>query len=235
MLATLSQPLEITATVERATPLLNLSRASATPSPCPPGSNPGAAGSRTSPPDVILSGLLGGVARGERKALQALYGHTAGLLGAVCLRIVRDDAGAQDALQETYLSVWRRAGSFDCERGGAMAWLTTVARNKAIDRLRMMRSRPSGSDELLGRLVAPEPAADHQLEQAESSAWIHRQLDRLPPDTAWALKSAFFHGLTYSELARCAGVPEATMKSRVRRALLQLRKSWTEDSAHGAA
>jgi len=164
------------------------------------------------------------VARGDRQALKLLYDRTAPKLFAVCLRIVGDRGEAEEVLQEVYVTVWQRAGSFDPERASALTWMTTIARSRAIDRLRAAgRRRPAAPIEDAFEIRDPGDDAATQLEGAEERARLLDCLDEIEARQAAAIREAFFGGFTYAELAARDGVPLGTMKSWIRRGLIQLR------------
>jgi RNA polymerase sigma-70 factor (ECF subfamily) len=182
-------------------------------------------------PDVereMLSQALSRVARGEAAALKDVYDRTSAKLMGVCLRILREPSEAEDVLQEVYVSVWRNAAAFDRARGSPITWLATMARNRAIDRLRA-RS-PAGVAQGGGvpieaalAIADPAPTAETALENADRHARLDRCLGELESPHRQAIRSAFLEGHTYETLARQAGVPLGTMKSWIRRALLRLR------------
>jgi RNA polymerase sigma factor (sigma-70 family) len=167
---------------------------------------------------------LAGVARGDQAALRRVYDQTSSKLFGVCLRILRDRAEAEDVLQDVYVTVWRRAGSFDSSRGvSPITWLATLARNRAIDRLRASKAHLSRPIELVAETPDLAPLADANVEQDQTEARLTHCLDQLEPDHAAYVRSAFFGGHTYQTLAETAAVPLGTMKSWIRRSLLRLR------------
>lgn len=171
-----------------------------------------------------LAGLLAATAQGDRAAFRELYAATSAKLYGVCLRMLRDRELAQDVLQETYVTVWNRAASYERTRASAMTWLVTVARNKAIDRLRAEASRPRG-DGVEAALEVPDAAPDASalLETNQDYARLHGCLGELEPNIAGAVRTAFFEGVTYEALAGRLNTPVGTMKSWIRRGLIKLR------------
>ncbi len=164
------------------------------------------------------------VARGDRQALRSLYDQTAPKLFAVCLRIVGDRGEAEEVLQEVYVTVWQRAGSFDPGRASPLTWMTTIARSRSIDRLRAGgRRRPAAPIEEALAIHDPGDDAATQLEGAEERRRLLNCLEEIEARQAAAIREAFFGGLTYAELATRDGVPLGTMKSWIRRGLMQLR------------
>jgi RNA polymerase sigma factor (sigma-70 family) len=166
---------------------------------------------------------LGDVAGGDRAALKTVYEMTAAKLMGVCLRICQDHAAAEDVMQEVYLKVWDRAGRFDASRASPITWLCTIARNTAIDWRRARRMGDTSPVEAVLDLPDGRPSADALLEAGETRARIFDCLDALDEKTRGAIRAAFFQGRTYPELAAAAAVPLGTMKSWIRRGLLQLR------------
>ncbi|RYD54163.1 MAG: sigma-70 family RNA polymerase sigma factor [Sphingomonadales bacterium] len=174
------------------------------------------------PARARLTEALGRVAGGDRAALQAVYRLTSAKLFGICLRISRDREAAEDILQDVYLKVWNRAGRFDAERASPITWLCVIARNTAIDWLR--RSGPAMLPEALTFEIADDGAsAPEQIEADQDRARIFDCLDTLEARQSRAIRAAFFDGLTYVQLAESMKVPLGTMKSWVRRGLMQLK------------
>ena len=186
--------------------------------------NRSVANDRGDGPQELLDAAMTRLAQGDRTALRTIYDASATKLFAICLRILGDRAEAEDALQDVYINLWRRADRFDAERASAIAWLSSFARNRAIDRLRSGRVlRQSGPiDEAVG-LADRQPLPDRQVESAEESARIHHCLDQLEDQQREPIRRAFFDGLTYAQLATKNNTPLGTMKSRIRRGLARLK------------
>ncbi|MDH7639348.1 sigma-70 family RNA polymerase sigma factor [Sphingomonas oryzagri] len=170
-----------------------------------------------------LAATLQRVGAGDRAAFEEVYRRTSVKLFGVCLRILPVRQEAEEALQEAYLSVWRRAGSFDGTKGSAMTWLITLTRNRAVDRLRGSGKFAAGPIELADEVPDPAPAASTMLETGEDERRLAYCLDTLGGGDAQLIRTAFFEGSTYAELADRASTPLGTIKSRIRRALLKLR------------
>lgn len=170
-----------------------------------------------------LTNLLIRTGRSDQQAFAELYQRTSSKLFGVCLHMLRERSEAEEVLQEAYITVWRRAASFDAAKASAITWLVTLARNKAIDRLRQHREEQLDDPLRLEETadLQPTPAADAETSQERQR--LQRCLDELEPPQRAAVREAFFTGATYNELATRCGVPLGTMKSWIRRSLLQLR------------
>jgi RNA polymerase sigma-70 factor, ECF subfamily len=174
-------------------------------------------------PATSSEALLAQVALGDRAAFEALYHRTARQLFGICLRVLSERAEAEEALQETYTSVWRRATLFDPTKAAAMSWLGMMARNKSIDRLRARPGSQVRIEELAQELsdLAASPA--QQAETWADRERLERCLGELEPQRGALVRAAFFAGYTYQELAANLKEPLGSVKSRIRRALIQLR------------
>jgi RNA polymerase sigma-70 factor (ECF subfamily) len=171
-----------------------------------------------------LNAALDRVGTGDRDAFEEIYRRTSAKLFGVCLRILPVRQEAEEALQEAYLSVWRRASSFDAARGSAMTWLITLARNRAVDRLRAGGKVVSAPIELVDAVADPAPLASAAMESAEEGHRLTDCLGRLDAGDARLIRTAFFEGSTYAELASRTASSLGTVKSRIRRALIKLRE-----------
>jgi RNA polymerase sigma factor (sigma-70 family) len=171
-----------------------------------------------------LTSALQAVAKGDRAALQVVYRQTSAKLFGVCLRILHERSEAEDVLQEVYLTVWRRAGSFDPARGvSPITWLTALARNRAIDRLRASKAHLNRPLDVAEETADGAPLASDALLQAEDGRRLADCLGKLEAPHRAYIHAAYFRGLTYAELAEQAGAPLGTMKSWMRRSLIRLR------------
>lgn len=171
-----------------------------------------------------LAGLIGRVALGDRQAFANLYSHTSPKLFSICLRILRNAADAEEALQEIYIKIWQRAKSFAMATGQPMTWLATIARNHAID---VMRARKPEADDISERddiqddlTLSPE----ENLATADDGRRIDRCMEELDPAHARAVRRAYVEGLTYQELADELKAPLNTVRTWLRRSLLKLRE-----------
>jgi RNA polymerase sigma-70 factor (ECF subfamily) len=159
----------------------------------------------------------------DRDAFRSVYRMTSAKLFGICLRICGDRQGAEDVLHDVYLTIWNRAGAYQPGRASPISWLATIARNRAIDwRRREGRSRSAPVEEA-DAVPDGRPAQDDLLIADEANARLHHCLEGIESRQRGAIRSAFFGGLTYAELAERQAVPLGTMKSWVRRGLLALR------------
>lgn len=172
---------------------------------------------------ATLAFELSRVGQGDRSAFEEVYRRTSVKLFGVCLRILPVRQEAEEALQEAYLSVWQRAGTFDATRGSAMTWLITLTRNRAIDRLRAKGKIVAAPVEMADEVPDPDPDALAGLEMSQDEQRLSHCLGTLDGGDAGLIRKAFFDGLTYADLAERAKAPLGTIKSRIRRALLKLR------------
>lgn len=170
-----------------------------------------------------LAEALAAVARGDGRAFHLVYQRTSAKLYGVCCRILGEGQDAEEALQEAYVNVWRRAGRFDASRASPITWLAAIARNTAIDRLRARGSRATAPIDEAFDIADPTPGADEALAAVGDSARLHACLGELAGRDAGLIRTAFLEGASYPELAERTGEPLGTIKSRIRRALMKLR------------
>jgi len=165
----------------------------------------------------------------DRAAFQQLYRMTSAKLFGICLRICGERQAAEDVLQDVYVQVWRRAGAYEPGRASPITWLATIARNRALDWRRAHARTPQGADAELPEIADPAPDAEAELIDADEAARVRACLEELEARQRNAVRTAFYEGVTYAELAARESVPLATMKSMVRRALIRLRGCLSDD------
>jgi RNA polymerase sigma-70 factor (ECF subfamily) len=170
---------------------------------------------------------LARIADGDQQALAELYDRHARLVFSLALRILQERADAEDVVQEVFAQVWAQARRYDPGRGAVAAWMLTMARSRAIDRLRARRARPEAAAEENAAESMPDSAARQDLEllSAEQVARLRRALEELPEAQRVALDLAYYEGLTHVEVAARLGEPLGTVKTRIRQAVIRLRES----------
>ena len=185
--------------------------------------------------------LVARAAAGDGAALAALYDTHARAVYSLALRVVGSEADAEDVLQEVFAQAWRQAQRYDTIRGTVAAWLLTMARTRAIDRLRARRARPDtdavSSDEAWLALAAPGVDPGDALAAARDAERVRHALQELPMLQRLAIELAYFEGLTQREIAERLEQPLGTIKTRIRLGLLKLRDvlSGSAAGAGGAA
>ena len=179
--------------------------------------------------DAKLAVLVERMAQGDDAALAALYDATSATVHGLALRIVRDPGAAEEVTIDVYSQAFRQAGSYDAQRGNPWAWLLTMARSRAIDRLRAERSRVQRQQplETVGDLPGLDPDPEAASHLAERGRLVRAALAGLPPDQRQAIEIAYFTGLSHSEIAARLGQPVGTVKTRIRAAMMRLRESLT--------
>ena len=174
-------------------------------------------------PSEEIERLISRVALGDRLAFRTLYERTSAKLLGICLRILNDRQEAEDVLQETYVKVWNKAGSFATGRASAIAWLAAVARNQAIDRARARK--PAAEDESVMEAIPDNtPSPEDVAVSADENRRIADCLDELDGRHAAAIKRTYLSGWSYREAAAELQVPLNTVKTWIRRGLLALRE-----------
>lgn len=172
--------------------------------------------------------LINRMASGDKLACSELYDRFSRPLYSVALRVLNDQAEAEDVVQEVFLALWEKSASFDTTRGSAFGWAITLTRNRSIDRLRTRRRRATllsetFREDLPGGSSANDPDSADDLIFKEKSGAVRTALATLPAEQLRALELAFFSGLTQQEIAARLSEPLGTVKARIRRGLLKLR------------
>jgi len=160
------------------------------------------------------------IAAGDQAALASLYDATNRLIYGMTLRILGNPADAEEVTLDIYTQVWRGASNFDEGRGSVVAWLTTMARSRAIDRLRARANR-GRREEALMDLDNAAPAQSPTLPGVERE--VQAALRALAPEQREAIELAYWFGYSHSELAARLGQPLGTVKTRIRMGMMRLR------------
>ena len=170
--------------------------------------------------------LLAGLGSGDAEAAAALIRRFQGRVYGLALTIVGDPAAAEDVAQETFIRAWRHAEAYDARRGRVSTWLLSIARNIAIDALRMRRSEPLDPQALLAlQTSSTDPRPDEQGIVASELARLRTALIDLPVEQQRALVLAALYGRTAREISELEEVPLGTVKTRIRTAMLRLRSA----------
>lgn len=176
--------------------------------------------------DQRLATDLAGCGRGDREAMRRLFDSEGPRLMAVAMRLLRDPALAEEAVQDTLVKVWTRATSFQAERGGARAWLTVILRNTALNILRSEQRQDHAADgdieALQDRRAVDETEA--VLRSLDPTLRLRVCLEALEARRRHAILLAYVHGYTQGEIAGRTGLPLGTVKAWMRRGLTQLRE-----------
>ena len=174
--------------------------------------------------DLSDAKLVRAVARGDEAALAGLYDRYGAILLGLMLRILHSRPEAEDVLQEVFLQVWRRAADFDERRGRAFTWLVTLARSRAIDRLRALDSRSRTATAAQREPSEEVSDASADAFRSEQREIVRAALAQLPEEQRRALVLAYEEGLTQTEIAERLKQPLGTVKTRTRAGLMKLRE-----------
>ena len=172
----------------------------------------------------VQAQLLRGIADRDCDALAQFYDQTAGPLFSVAVRILGDTAEAEEVLQDVFVQIWEKAGSFDPILGSAFHWSLSILRHRSIDRLRS-RQRRARLQEELEKIQGLESSQEKTALDSEDIAAIRCALKELPAEQREAIEMAFFGGKTHVEIAEALNEPLGTIKARIRRGMLKLRDS----------
>jgi RNA polymerase sigma-70 factor, ECF subfamily len=168
--------------------------------------------------------LLKAIAGKDEKAVSELYDRYRVVLFGLLVRILNNREEAEDVLQELFLQVWHRAADYDPNRGRPFTWLVTLARSRAIDRLRSVASRERVANESAREVTEEVSDAVADAVRSEQRGIVTSALSQLPEEQQKALVLAYFDGLTQSEIADRLGAPLGTVKTRMRAGMMKLRE-----------
>jgi len=171
----------------------------------------------------MTESVLERMARGDQQAVRDCIDEFGGLVWAIARRMTRSRADAEDAVQDIFIDVWRSAARFDAAQGSEKVFITTIARRRLIDRIRRSKmATMMDSDEVLEDLRFAEPGTEGEIRvDAEKAAAVVAQLR---PDQRKVLRMGLLEGMTHSEIAKATGMPLGTVKTQMRRGLIQVRQ-----------
>lgn len=186
--------------------------------------------------DQELISLVQLVATGDQSALAALYDTTNRLIYGLVLRVLGDASSAEEVLLDVYTQVWRQAASYDTNRGAPLAWLTTIARSRAIDRLRsgwqdQQRKEPL---DVLGDAPGGEANPEEMTVASERQRFVREALNSLTPEQREVIELAYYSGLSHTEIAAKLNQPLGTVKTRTRLGMMKLREALAPILGSGA-
>ncbi|MDT5293154.1 MAG: polymerase sigma-70 factor, subfamily [Acidobacteriota bacterium] len=168
--------------------------------------------------------LIVAAAEGDQQALASLYDTTSRTVYSLLLRILADPSAAEEVLLDVYTQVWRQAGGYSRERGTPMAWITTIARSRAIDRLRRTRQEQRHTEPLdEAARCAGGVSVEDEASAGEVRAVVRAALDALAPEQREVIELAYYGGMSHSEIAAARGLPLGTVKTRTRLGMMRLR------------
>jgi RNA polymerase sigma-70 factor (ECF subfamily) len=165
-------------------------------------------------------------------AFEELYDRHARIVYALVLRILQQATTAEEVVQDVFLQVWRNAAQFDCSRGPFLPWLLTLARNRALDQLRLKSERQRRREDQADDLppVVARPDFEGSLDEKRRATRVRELMASLNPHQKRAIELAYFEGLSHSEIANVLKEPLGTVKSWIRNGLLRLKEGWQATS-----
>ncbi len=174
-------------------------------------------------PEYVLFEAVG---RGDQEAFGQLYDRYSATLYGIILKVVKEDARAEEVLQDAFVKIWRSIHTYDASKGRPFTWMLNIARNAAIDMVRTAEYRSRGSVQALDKNVY-RTGSDEAWQELEHIG-MDRVLQRMPTEHRELIDMAYYQGYTQQEIAERTGLPLGTVKSRTRAALLSLRTALKE-------
>lgn len=170
--------------------------------------------------------LIAEIVRRQSGALERLYERYQMVVYHLAFKILNNRESAEEVVLEVFWQVWRDAERYDGQRGSVGAWVTTVARSRAIDALRARRGEPASGEDVEAALLAADPAGDPEMQTTlgQRAELVRSALESLPLEQRTALELSFFNGLSHAEIAERLQEPLGTVKTRIRSAMLRLRE-----------
>ena len=185
--------------------------------------------------DLPDPALVERVAQGDRSAFLELYDRHVSRVFALATRMLGDRASAEEVTQDAFLKLWTRARAFSTTRGALLTWLLTIARNNALDRIRLEARRPALAEASLSDLEDGRPDLQAPGSGSEEARWrsLRFALAELPDGQRQVIELAYYQGLTHSQMAEMLGLPLGTVKTRLRLGMERLRDGWIEEGMAG--
>ncbi|MBI3661706.1 MAG: sigma-70 family RNA polymerase sigma factor [Acidobacteria bacterium] len=178
--------------------------------------------------------LMAELARGEQTALECLYDRYGRAVFSLALRITQHSGAAEEIVQDVFLQLWKSAPLYQPERGRLEPWLFTIARNRALDHLRLKREKQRRIEDTLeiepGAVAVPNPEAYVDLQRRSEK--VRAVVNSLPAEERRAIELAFFEGMSHSEVAAALAKPLGTVKSWIRNGLIRLREALAAEEMH---
>ena len=172
--------------------------------------------------------LLARITKRERAAFEQLYTRYSNILYATAMKFLKEDADAQDVVQDVFIQIWDKAKLYDPAKGKPLTWALTMTRNRSIDRIRAIQRRTRLRDDFEKETVADESAGIREalsgVDASERTQILRDAVGRLSPEQRKVIDLAFFGGLTQSEIADRLGEPLGTVKARARRGRMKLKE-----------
>jgi RNA polymerase sigma-70 factor, ECF subfamily len=175
--------------------------------------------------------LVAAIARGDAAALRTLNARYGRMLAALARRIVGVDSDAEEVAADVLWQAWRSAGSFDPARGSVSVWLVTLGRSRAIDRLRSIKARETRPETDDSPFAADDPGAE--IDVAKRAVRVRAAVSALEANEKTALEMAYYSDLSQSEIADKLNIPLGTVKTRIRSAMIKLRKALATEATGG--
>jgi len=172
--------------------------------------------------------LIRRIGDGDRQSFEQFYQRYSGIIFSTALRVLNDPTDAEDVTQDVFVMIWNKAGMYDSSRGKPLTWAVTMTRNKAIDRLRSLQRRfrlkeEAGKEAECGDVIHERRPVD-EVDTAETNQLVRKAVDKLSLDQRQVIEMAYFKGLTQNEIADQLNEPLGTIKARIRRGMIKLRK-----------
>ena len=179
------------------------------------------------PPDAVERDLAAAFRQGDEITLRAIYDRYGPLVYGIARACLPTGADAEDVTQATFVSAWQGRAGFDPAFGTLGGWLVGIARRRSIDRLRGLQREDRVAASV--RATAAEQASPAEQERVVERLVVAEQLGRLPDEQRTILELAFFDDLTHQQISTLTGLPLGTVKSRLRRGIMSLRRRWEVD------